>query len=91
VLNTISNYLQNNKRVIRKTKVNNNKKKQKTMTQETIKLMGVVLKLGASITRSETELELMANNNKTMQIALQKMREQYDESLIDLVKQLNEL
>jgi len=61
------------------------------MTQETIKLMGVVLKLGASITRSETELELMANNNKTMQIALQKMREQYDESLIDLVKQLNEL
>lgn len=61
------------------------------MTQETIKLMGDVLKLGASITRSETELELMANNNKTMQIALQKMREQYDESLIDLVKQLNEL
>jgi hypothetical protein len=61
------------------------------MTQETIKLMQSVIKLGASITRSETELELMANNNKTMQIALQKMREQYDESLIDLVKQLNDL
>lgn len=61
------------------------------MTQETIKLMQSVIKLGTSITRIETELELMANNNKAMEKDLFTIREQYDKSLNELLTQLNEL
>lgn len=61
------------------------------MKPETIKLMQGVLKTGASITRIETELELMAKNTKTMYEELQKMHEQYDKSLKDLLTELNNL
>jgi hypothetical protein len=61
------------------------------MNTETIKLMQSVLKTGATITRIETELELMAKNNKTMQIELEKMHIQYNESLKDLLTELNNL
>lgn len=59
------------------------------MKPETIKLMNSVLKLGASITRIETELESMTSNFENKDKELITIKEQYTQSLKDLVIALN--